>query len=137
MPLVVRVPGMTKSGAVTQALVEHIDFYPSLLELCGLKTFDALQGTSFVPILKNPNAQGKDAAYTVVSRGDKLGRSIRTQRWRYAEWGSPNLNELYDLEKDPREYENLAKDSGHKVQLQKMKELLQATRQRASRPKIN
>lgn len=137
VPLVVRVPGMTKSGAVTQALVEHIDFYPSLLELCGLKTFDALQGTSFVPILKNPNAQGKDAAYTVVSRGDKLGRSIRTQRWRYAEWGSPNLNELYDLEKDPHEYENLAKDSGHKVQLQKMKELLQATRQRASRPKIN
>ncbi|MFP6886537.1 MAG: sulfatase/phosphatase domain-containing protein [Opitutales bacterium] len=133
MPLVVRVPGMTKPGAVTQALVEHVDFYPSLLELCGLKVSDdSLQGTSFVPILKNPNAQGKDAVYTVVSRGDKLGRSIRTQRWRYAEWGSPNLNELYDLEKDPREYVNLAKASEHKAQLQKMKALLQATRQRAT-----
>ena len=132
VPLVVRVPGMTQSGTVTQALVENVDLHPTLLELCGLKTPDTLQGTSFVPILKTPESKGKEVAYTVVSRGEKLGRSIRTQRWRYAEWGSPELNELYDLDKDPREFVNLAEISDHSDRLQKMKDLLQATQKRAA-----
>jgi iduronate 2-sulfatase len=132
VPLVVRVPGMTQSGTVTQALVENVDLHPTLLELCGIKTTDHLQGASFVPILKNPESKGKEVAYTVVSRGEKLGRSIRTQSWRYAEWGSPELNELYDLEKDPREYVNLAKDSHHSDRLKRMKDLLQATQKRAA-----
>jgi iduronate 2-sulfatase len=135
VPLIVRVPGMTKPGSITKALIEHVDFYPTLLELCGLENSRDLQGISFVPILKNPSLKGKQATYTVVSRGEKLGRSIRTQKWRYAEWGAPNLSELYDLEKDPNEYTNLAKDSNHRVQLRKMQGLLQAVRKRATQHK--
>ena len=88
-----------------------------------------------MPILKNPQLRGKEVAYTVVSRGEKLGRSIRTQRWRYAEWGSPELNELYDLEKDPREYVNLARDGDYREQAIKMRGILQSTQERASKYK--
>jgi iduronate 2-sulfatase len=132
VPLIVRVPGMTKAGTVTQSIVENVDLYPTLLDLCGVESPDPLQGGSFVPILKNPQFRGKEVAYTVVSRGEKLGRSIRTQRWRYAEWGSPELSELYDLEKDPREYVNLARDGDYREQVIKMRGILQSTKERAS-----
>jgi len=59
-----------------------------------------------------------------VSRGNQLGRSIRTRRWRYAEWGAANAAELYDLEKDPREYTNLAKSSKHRAVLNRLKDTL-------------
>ena len=106
-PLIVRVPGITPPASISESLVEHVDLYPTLLELCGLQARQLLQGTSFTPILSNPDHDGKESAYTVVSRGKKLGRSIRTKRWRYAEWDSPEIAELYDLENDPKEYHNL------------------------------
>lgn len=130
-PLVVRVPGMTRPGAVTQALGEHVDFYPTLLELCGLKPDGPLQGRSFVSVLKDPQSRGKEVVYTVVTRGKALGRSIRSQRWRYAQWGSPDQVELYDLEQDPYEYANLAKDPDFSSQLQHMEALFRKARQRA------
>ena len=58
-PLIVRVPGMTRPGAVTQALVEHVDFYPTLPELWGLKPDGPLQGRSFVPGVEESGIQGK------------------------------------------------------------------------------
>ncbi|MCP4847054.1 MAG: sulfatase, partial [Verrucomicrobiaceae bacterium] len=89
VPLIIRVPGMTRAGTSTNALVELVDFHPTLRELCGLQKKEALQGKSLVPLLRNPESPGKKYAYTVVSRGAKLGRSIRTQNWRYAQWGGP------------------------------------------------
>jgi arylsulfatase A-like enzyme len=68
----------------------------------------------------------------VVSRGTELGRSIRTSRWRYAEWGSSSAAELYDLEKDPAEHTNLAGKSPFKEQQEKMRRLLEEARRRAS-----
>jgi len=94
VPMIVRVPGLTKDGASTEALVELVDIFPTLVELCGLKGPDELQGKSLVPLLKDSNARIRESAYTVVTRGKTLGRSIRTHRWRYAEWGSPDQAEL-------------------------------------------
>ena len=71
-----------------------------------------------------PGAKGKDFAYTVVSRGENLGRSIRTDRWRYAEWFDADSAELYDLQKDPREMTNLAGNPEYVSQLKKMRDLL-------------
>ena len=70
-----------------------------------------LQGRSLVPMLRDSKSPGKKAAYTVVSRGQKLGKAIRSGRWRYALW--PDGEELYDLEKDPNEYVNLATSRQH------------------------
>ena len=83
------------------------------------------------PVLKNPESKGKEVVYTVVTRGKELGRSIRSQRWRFAQWGSPDQVELYDLEQDRYEYTNLAQDPEFSSQSRKMKALLRKARQRA------
>ena len=124
VPLIVRAPGMTRNGTNTNALVELLDLYPTLADLCGFNLEDSLQGKSIVPILSNPKSSGKKYAYTVVSRGAKLGRSIRTNDWRYAEWGESALPELYNLKDDPNEFSNLARKSTHKIQLEQLKQLL-------------
>lgn len=64
------------------------------------------QGRSLVAMFGDPFTKGKGLAYTVVSRGEKLGKAIRTHRWRYSE--RPDGEELYDLSADPDEQRNLA-----------------------------
>ncbi len=106
VPLVIHAPGLTPAGSTSEGLVELIDLYPTLTELCGIQPPAGLQGESLMPMLSDPERKGKPVAYTVVSRGKNLGKAIRTQRWRYTRW--PNGEELYDLENDPDENHNLA-----------------------------
>jgi arylsulfatase A-like enzyme len=129
VPLVIRVPGQTRSGSSSEGLVELVDLYPTLAELCGVQAPADLQGKSLVPMLRDPKAPGKEVAYTVVTRGTALGKAIRTDRWRYAKW--PNGEELYDLHNDPSENRNLIKSAGHAETLKTMREKLERAEQRA------
>ncbi len=106
VPLLVRVPGVTRPGSASDELVELVDLYPTLCELCGVVAPAGLHGRSFVPLLRDPSAEGKTFAYTVVRRGPHLGKAVRSKRWRYAIW--PDGEELYDLQNDPAEHHNLA-----------------------------
>ena len=108
VPLVVAGPPVRAKGTATGSLVELMDIYPTLTELCGLPTPPKCQGKSLAPILKDPAASVNDYAYTVARGGD--ARCVNTKRWRYTEWGGPKVAELYNLEKDPGEYYNLAND---------------------------
>ena len=88
-------------------MVELIDIYPTIVQLTGLDAPEHLQGNSLRPLLDHPERLGKKKiAYTVVSRGDKLGYAIRSQNWRYSKW--PDGEELYNLRNDPMEKNNLA-----------------------------
>jgi arylsulfatase A-like enzyme len=111
VPLVIRVPGLTRPRSSSDGLVELVDLFPTLAELCSVTPPGDLQGRSLVPMLRDSKSPGKKMAYTVVSRGQKLGKAIRSGRWRYALW--PDGEELYDLEKDPNEYVNLATSRQH------------------------
>ncbi|MBP88773.1 MAG: hypothetical protein CMJ64_19015 [Planctomycetaceae bacterium] len=111
VPLIIRVPGQTKSGSSSAGLVELIDLFPTLAELCDVTAPDEVQGRSLVPMLRDPTAKGKETTYTVVRRGNELGKAIRTDRWRYTVW--PAGEELYDLETDPAERENLVASNEH------------------------
>jgi len=122
VPLVIRVPGMTTPGSTTEGLVELIDLYPTLTELCDVSPPPNLQGRSLVPTLHDASTPGKETAYTVVSRRDQLGKAIRTDRFRYARW--PDGEELYDLKNDPAEYDNLANVDGFAVTLSTMRNRL-------------
>jgi arylsulfatase A-like enzyme len=109
VPLIVRVPGVSKGG-IANGLVELVDLFPTLADLCKVSRPDNLQGRSFASMIDDPLAAGKEYAYTVVQRGEQLGRAIRFDRWRYTAWGTPAVAELYDLLSDPNEFNNLASD---------------------------
>ena len=127
VPLIIRVPesierGATTAGSTSSGLVELVDLYPTLTDLCGVSRPQELQGRSLTPMLGDPNLKGKDFAYTVVSRGKDLGRAIRTTRYRYTSWSTGE--ELYDLENDPFEETNLANSENTRALIEKMRECL-------------
>jgi arylsulfatase A-like enzyme len=111
-PLVVRVPKMASPGVATSGLVEAVDIFPTLAGLCELGPVTGVDGASFAPLLADPGAAGKPAAYGFWSAG--RGHSIRTDRYRltqYTERGAPGRLaqvELYDHQSDPEETDNIA-----------------------------
>lgn len=114
-PLILRVPGK-RAGARSAALVEFVDIYPTLCELCGLTLTEGLEGTSLVPLLVDPTRRWKTAAFSQYPRGKVMGYSMKTDRYRYTEWreadGKAAAVELYDHQADPAEDVNLAGQPG-------------------------
>jgi arylsulfatase A-like enzyme len=110
-PFVVLAPGMQGNGRATARIVEALDFYPTLVELCGLPVPQGLQGRSLVPLLKDPQAAWDHPAFTVWSEDGRTftGIAVRTERWRYAEYTLGGAL-LIDLENDPHELKNVAAD---------------------------
>jgi arylsulfatase A-like enzyme len=122
-PLIVVAP-KKGAGAVSSRLVEFVDIYPTLAELCGLPAPAGVEGLSFAPLLDNPNQPWKKAAFTTLARRNLMGRSVRTERYRYTEWGDEKTAELYDHQTDPREYTNLVNDPKHASALAEMRKTL-------------
>jgi iduronate 2-sulfatase len=121
-PMIFAVPGK-KAGACSQ-IVELIDIFPTLTELCQLPSKPGVEGYSFVPLLEKLNQAWKKAAFAVVKRKEILGRNVRTDRYSYTEWGDENTAELYDHQNDPKEFTNLAKDPKSTDVVNQMKQLL-------------
>ena len=132
VPFIVSVPWMNKQhGKATNHITELLDLYPTLADLSGLKAPKSLQGASMVPLLKNPSADEwtKDLAFTISRNG---GESIRTHNWRFTHWGFGSGGmELYDLRKDPGEFNNLAKNPKYNKALKKLKAQLESKRREA------
>lgn len=120
--LMISVPGMP-GNRKTDALVELIDIYPSLCELCRLTPPGYLEGTSFVPLLESPDRPWKTAAFTCLI--DYTTRSIRTARYRFIERAS-GRNELYDCANDPSEDHNLAGDPASQKLVEELRAALRA-----------
>lgn len=118
IPLIFAGPGV--SVGTTAALVETVDIYPTITELAGLPQLQGPQprdGVSLVPVLRDSQARVRNHVYHAFPRqGNRLGRAIRTQRYRLVEWkefGQSTDNasfELYDYENDPQETRNLASE---------------------------
>ena len=123
VPLIIVAPG-AKQGQVCRSLVELVDLYPTVADYCGLRAPHKLAGQTLRPLLENPAATRKEAAFTLVARGrGQYGQTVRTDRWRYTRW-SDGASELYDEVNDPEEFHNLAGDSRHAVLVQELQALL-------------
>jgi len=124
-PLIIAYPGAPSAGKISHRTVELVDIYPTLAELTGLTPPGNIQGYSLVPLLKDPAAEWQHPAFTQVERGNTPGHSVRTEVWRYTEWGFGKMGEeLYNEEADPQELNNLAGNPKYAQVKQKMKELL-------------
>ena len=97
--------------------MEFVDVYPTLCELAGVPVAAHAEGTSLVPVLKDPEVSVKDAAVSQFLRrrggGQLMGYSLRTDRFRYTEWVDRTsleavAHELYDHRTDPGETRNVA-----------------------------
>ncbi len=104
--LIVRAPGTTAPGGQTRALVESLDVFPTLAELCGVASPAQLAGKSFAPVLRGETDAHRPAATSYWRRGKWLATSLRTERYRLVGWSDPitgNVGgiELYDLEPEP------------------------------------
>ena len=135
-PLIISMPNQATKGKKTNAIVEVLDLYPTLVELAELPIPDYLQGKSLLPILMSNNASVRTSAYsTMPSRAfryydelkyrEVIGHSVRVSRFRYTEWGDGSFGvELYDLEKDPQELTNLYHKAKYKIHVVKLARLL-------------
>jgi arylsulfatase A-like enzyme len=113
VPLIIVPPKGKANGKSSPRVVQSIDLYPTLAELCGLPVQKGIEGRSLAPLLTNPEAKWDYPAYTVWSEdGSTLqGVAVRTERWRYAEFnGGRGGAMLFDEQADPEELKNLADD---------------------------
>jgi len=117
IPIVIVAPGVTPPGSSTGQLAETVDLYPTLAALAGLPAPagpQPIDGLSLVPVLKDPAVRVRDHAYHCFPRGGKLGRAIRTDRYRLVDWrplgksDAAPVFELYDYQSGAVETVNLA-----------------------------
>ena len=136
VPMMIATPEPKHPGAATDALVELLDIYPTVADLCGLSKPDSLEGVSLVPVLQDPNTTVKTAAHTQHPRPayykdmpEVMGCSLRTLDRRYTEWrnfvtGEVVARELYDHQADPRETKNLAAHSERRAEVEELSQEL-------------
>ncbi len=106
VPLIIRMPG--KKPAVCHSLVELLDLYPTLSNLCGLKVPGRLQGKDISEMMTDPAKEVRSAAFSVNGKGFLL----REQDWAFIAYGRNGQGdqELFDMKQDPKQFTNLAKD---------------------------
>lgn len=122
VPLIIATPAQPRTHGRTDALVELVDVFPTLTDICGLQAPVGVEGISLKPLLTNPQLPWKRAALSQYPRarranrhkshGDVMGYAIRTSRYRYVEWlrwESQQIvaRELYDHHLDPGEMTNV------------------------------
>jgi arylsulfatase A-like enzyme len=119
VPLIVRHPQGAK-GAKASGIVELLDLFPSFCDIAGLPTPDKLDGKSFLPLLTDPKAEGKNGAFCQWGNG----RTVRTQRWRLTERRDGSA-ELYDHSTDEAEYHNVIANPEHAPLVKRLHSLLE------------
>jgi len=133
--LVIASPTVTRRGSRSDRVVSLLDIYPTLIELAGLEPREGLDGQSLVPLLKEPKLPWPRP---VVSTYGHQNHSIRTERWRYIRYYD-GTEELYDHDRDPYEWSNLAAipvEKKHRTVINRLKKSLPVTNSPPSKSKV-
>ncbi len=114
LPLTIRVPGM-KARQDCSRIVNLMDLYPTLIDLCGLPAKAEIDGRSIAPLLRDPKMPWP---YPSITFEDANNASVRDERWyfiRYKDGGE----EFYDMERDPMQWTNLVTSKDPEICAQK------------------
>jgi iduronate 2-sulfatase len=115
VPLIIHTPGAKGNGRSSTRIVQSLDIYRTMAELCGLPVPAGVEGKSLAPLLNDPRANWEEPAFSIWSEDGKTvhGTAVRTERWRYAEFGKDAAHGamLFDVHADPMELTNLAEDA--------------------------
>ncbi|MEM9446153.1 MAG: sulfatase, partial [Verrucomicrobiota bacterium] len=132
-PLIISAPGFSKTfGRTSSKMVESVDLFPTMLDLCGLDPLVVGDGASLRPLLEDPANPGWNTpAWHVVKRSGDVGHAVRDERYRYVEWRTGWGNkkdlfdvELYDYEVHPEERINVANDPAYAGEVARLSKLL-------------
>jgi arylsulfatase A-like enzyme len=137
-PLIVRWPGATEPGSVSDSMVQNIDMAPTFMALANVEEPPVMHGESLLPLLRGetPN-DWRDSIYYHYFQAD-TGRTthtvaphfgVRTQRHKLIYVIEHDAYELYDLERDPEELNNVFDAATHAEARKDMLERLEASRE--------
>ena len=107
VPLILRWPGQSQQGATSDALVEIIDVYPTILAALGIEGSSRCLGRSLLPLLSDPDAPFRDCQLSEIHRAGERRLCLRTRAHKYAARQNGDGYMLYDLQDDPGEQHNL------------------------------
>ena len=135
VPLAMRYPGRIPTGQVSEALVSNIDCAPTLLDTAGLSFEELVDGESLLPLACGEASTWREDLMleTHGHMEEHIGRLVVTDRYKYTA-NAGQMDELYDLEKDPYELKNLIDDPSHRAVLKDMRSRLNSWRKRTSDP---
>jgi len=132
VPLIVSVPGQELTyGTECKSIIELIDLYPTLVDLCGYSAQipEILQGKSLAKFIQNSNLVDENAqAYSVTNQG-KAG-TITFGNYRYTRWGeqiNKGKEELYNHDSDPEELKNLIDDGRYQDIIDELRNRFEST----------
>jgi len=117
VPLIISVPGMATAGTICEQPVSLMDLYPTLVDLAGFEKPSHLDGRSLLPQIENPNTETSPviSSYKFTYPDQRIiGHAVRSKRYRYIYYPDINLEELYDHQNDPNEWDNIAYKEGNK-----------------------
>ena len=127
VPLMISWPGRFAGGNICDGLVELTDLVPTLYEALGMEVPYHVQGKSLLPVLagsddgSNHRDYVRTEFYGAINHADQTHATMyRTRRWKLVTYHGKGVCELYDLESDPWEHEDLSRDPGHADVLQKL-----------------
>lgn len=144
VPMIIRYPDQPNRGKQTEAFTELVDIFPSLCEVAGIPVPDYMEGTSFIPLVENPNREWKKAAFSQFHRRPRvsadgkryMGYSMNTKDYHYIEWydwdpkkgehGEFRSAELYDRINDPHETINIAPDEKYQEIMEQLSKQLES-----------
>ncbi len=124
VPLIISVPG--KQPAVCHSLTELLDLYPTVARLCGLEVPARLQGLDLSPVFDDPAHRVREAAFSVAP--SHKGFLLREERWAYIQYQEDASGgcELFDMDRDPHQYTNLAGQPEFAEQVQQFRAKMEA-----------
>ncbi len=119
-PLVFAGPGVPE-GKTSDALVYLFDIFPSICDLTGIEIPEKVEGKSLVSIMQGKTERVRDSLFTAYKR---IHRAVRDDRWKLIRYPQADETQLFDLENDPHEINDLAEDPSHASKVDEMMELL-------------